>query len=57
MDAREFAGLELAARAKIVRHPTFWLVPSLASRGSYRVSAGEAAIPAAGRWRSTRWSA
>lgn len=39
MDARELAGLELAARANIVWTGAFWLVPSTTT-GSYRVDAG-----------------
>ena len=38
MDTREFQGLELAARAKITWNRNHWLVPSLAHKGSYRVS-------------------
>ena len=39
MDAREFAGLDLAARAKITWNGSFWLVPSQSSKGWYRVDA------------------
>lgn len=38
MDSREFGGLELAARARIVRQGSFWLVPSASHQGSHRVS-------------------
>lgn len=38
MDTRQFAALELAARAKIARHGDFWLVPSLSHNGSHRVN-------------------
>ncbi len=37
MDTREFQALELAARSKITRTGAFYLVPSLASKGSHRV--------------------
>jgi transposase len=39
VDAREFKGLELAAKANIRWTGAFWLVPSLTSRGVYRVNA------------------
>lgn len=37
MDTRQFAGLELAARANIARQGGFFLVPSLTHKGSQRV--------------------
>src|SRR6266850_6268175 len=41
MDAREQRGLEIAARAKVVRRGAEWSVPSQSGVGRYTVTAGE----------------
>jgi hypothetical protein len=38
MDVREQRGLEIAARANIVKRDNAWIVPSQSSKGSYRVT-------------------
>ena len=39
MEAREIKGLEIAAKARLVREGELWLVPSQAGKGKYVVDA------------------
>src|SRR6185437_4931038 len=41
MDAREQKGLEIAARARIEKRGSYWLVPSQSANGTYQVTMAE----------------